>query len=166
MTKTLSSLCWTYFRRINSICDQSNCQRTPDPVRGPGSSLYLWPQTDSPVILIHNPFLPTFVGSVRSSIRLDELTQQSSYDGAWQRPLSCWCLGHSHACKVLVKIKPPWWHNFSSDVHRHHHLAMLHLWYLWLIALNSLKTRSRKLTVQSGSVLQAQPSWNVFLCHA
>lgn len=43
---------------------------------------------------------------------------------------------------------------------------MLHLWYLWLIASNSLKTRSRKLTVQSGSVLQAQPSWNVFLCHA
>ena len=30
MTKTLSSLCWTYFVRINSICDQSNCNCQAD----------------------------------------------------------------------------------------------------------------------------------------
>ena len=30
MAKTLSSLCWTYFVRINSICDQSNCNCQAD----------------------------------------------------------------------------------------------------------------------------------------
>ena len=58
MTKTLSSLCWTYFSRINSICDQSNCQqRTPDPVvRGP---LPVFPCAHRLIvlsILLQNPF--------------------------------------------------------------------------------------------------------------
>ena len=43
---------------------QSNCQqRTPDPVvRGPASSLYLWPQTDSRTIIV----LPQILSQILS----------------------------------------------------------------------------------------------------
>ena len=61
MTKTLSSLCWTYFSRINSICDQSNCQqRTPDPVvRGPLPVFACAHRLIVLSILLQNPFLDT-----------------------------------------------------------------------------------------------------------
>ena len=111
------SLCCPCVERISlesilfAISPIAIARRTPDPVRGPASSLCLSPQTDTPVILIHNPFLSIFVScNIRSTITI--IIIQRSIP-TFLDVLVCWYLGHSHACNVWVKIKPPWMAQFQ-----------------------------------------------------